>query len=333
MENIDNHIDDLIGKYLSGEATPEEIHSVKTWVSASEGNEKYFDQIKMIFTRAATVEVQLFNTDAAWNNVKEKLQKKQTKTVQLTPEHKGYGLLLRIAASIIIILSIGFFTYQKFNKSSTDLIEVIAKNKTEADTFPDGSGVFLNKETKLLYSFNKKKNTHVVNMKGEAYFNIKHHDDKKFIVTIDDVFIKDIGTSFNVKAYPESNTIEVVVEEGEVMFYTEKDSGVYLKANGKGIYNKLTKKFTVEQAQANVTAYKTKFFIFTDTDLLTVVKTINEVYNQKISISPNLYPCRLTATFNNESIDEIASVIAETLALTVKKSDQQISLEGSGCVE
>jgi ferric-dicitrate binding protein FerR (iron transport regulator) len=209
----------------------------------------------------------------------------------------------------------------------------VANNKTEADTLPDGSNVFLNKETKLAYEFDKKKKSHVVKLKGEAYFNINNKDDHEFIIQVDEVLIKDIGTSFNVKAYPASNTVEVVVEEGEVMFYTHTDSGVYLKAGGKGIYDKITHKFSVDEPDANVTAYKTKFFIFNDSDLRTIVSTLNGVYDQKIKVNENLQNCRLTVTFNNESTEEIASVIAETLGLSIKASEQELLLEGSGCGE
>jgi ferric-dicitrate binding protein FerR (iron transport regulator) len=134
-----------------------------------------------------------------------------------------------------------------------------------------------------------------------------------------------------VKAYPEDNTVEVVVVEGKVMFYTDTDSGIYLSENGKGIYNKTTKTFSIEQPEENVLAYKTRFFSFSDTDLRTAVASLNNVYDKKIVISENLHRCRLTVSFNNEDIDEIASVMAETLGLTVTTTGNEIRLEGSGC--
>ncbi len=335
MEQANNHIDDLIGKYLAREASGEEVRFVERWIAESEGNKRYFDQIKLVYSKAANVvEWQQFDTDEAWNKVRQKLkQSGKGKVVPFETRHEGIGIYWKIAASIIIILSIGIFSYLSFNKSDKKVLEVVAEKTTETDTLPDGSDVFLNKQTKLVYSFNKKKNTHIAKLSGEAYFNINHNDDKRFVVEADGVFIKDIGTSFNVKAYPESNTIEVVVEEGEVMFYTDTDSGVYLRTNGKGIYNKKTKTFTIEEPEPNVTAYKTKFFIFSDTDLKTVVQTLNSVYDKKISINEKLKKCRLTVTFNDENIDEISNVIAETLGVTVKNSGNGIELVGSGCGE
>lgn len=332
MENTFNHIDELIGKQLAGEASREENVILRSWLEQSEANRKHYDQFKLIFTRASAVrDIQQFDADAAWNKVRAKLhQKKAAKTIAFEPESSP-NLFWRIAASIVLMMGIGFFAYKIFQPSATPPIEVITETKSEADTLPDGSDVFLNKETKLAYSFDKKKKIHKVKLQGEAYFNIQHQDNKKFIVEVEDAFIRDIGTSFNVKAYPESNTIEVVVEEGEVMFYTEKDSGIYLKQGGKGIYHKGTKTFSVEEAEPNVTAYKTRFFIFSDTDLSTAVASLNTVYDKKIVIGKNLEMCRLTVSFNNESIVEIANVIAETLGLTVKESGQTLVLEGESC--
>jgi transmembrane sensor len=335
VDKRENHIDELIGKYISGEASGDEVRFVETWIAASPENGRYFDQMKFIFNKAASVTAMpQFNADEAWNKVKAKLATsnlpRQGKSVQFEASGSSMNLYVKIAAAVIVAVGLAYFSYQFF-KADLKPVEVVAEDKTTSDTLPDGSGVFLNKETKIVYAFNKKENTHVVNLKGEAYFSIEHNDDKKFIVKTDDVYIRDIGTSFNVKAYPESNTIEVVVEEGEVMFYSDSDSGVYLKAHGKGVYDKVTKKFTIAEPEPNAVAYKTKFFIFSDTDLGTVVRTLNEVYSTQITVPDHLKNCRLTATFNNENTEEITNVIAETLGLRVKQSGTIFSLEGTGC--
>jgi transmembrane sensor len=330
--NVD-HIDDLIGKYLAGEAEHNEISFLESWMKEDPSNQKHFEQCKAIFDKASSINsLQEFDTDAAWIKMKSTLTKKtDAKTVQF-PDQKPYrNLTWRVAASIILVVGVGYFAYRMIMPERLDSLEVISQKETISDTLPDGSDVFLNKKTELTYAFDTKKKNHVVKLKGEAYFNIQHDDDKTFIIDAAGVFIQDIGTSFNVKAYPEANTVEVVVEEGKVMFYTDGDSGVLLSANGKGVYNKLTKTFTVEQPEENALAYKTKFFIFSNTDLQTAVHELNNVYDKKIVLGKNLSKCHLTVSFNNEDIDEIASVMAETLGLTVKKSGNEIRLEGSGC--
>jgi ferric-dicitrate binding protein FerR (iron transport regulator) len=329
--NVD-HIDDLIGKYLAGEAARDEIHFVESWAKQSSENQKYLDQCKSIFTRASVVsEWQEFDTDAAWTKLKGSLKKSDTPLIPLHKPRKNF--YWQIAASIIVILGVGFFAYKLAGPGSLKSVEVITEKATKSDTLPDGSDVFLNKKTELTYAYDKKKKNHLVKLKGEAYFNIHHEDDKNFIIDASGVLIKDIGTSFNVKAYPGDSTVEVVVEEGKVMFYTDTDSGVYLSANGKGIYNKRTKTFTVEEPELNVLAYKTKFFSFSDTTLRSVVEELNGVYDKKIVLDPSLRDCHLTVSFNNEDIDEIAAIIAETLGLSIVRSETEIRLQGSGCAK
>lgn len=329
--NVD-HIDDLIGKYLAGEAAKDEINFIELWAKESEGNQKYFDQCKLIFNKTFESKAwQEFDEDAAWIKMKDKLQSTGGRTVALPTQKSTQYFTWRVAASILIVLGIGYFAYHLTNPPAEEPIKVIAEKSTKADTLPDGSDVFLNKKTELVYAYDEKKKNHLVKLKGEAYFNISQDKEKPFVIEVDGVFIRDIGTSFNVKAYPEENTIEVVVEEGKVMFYTDTDSGIYLSEKGKGIYNKTTKSFTIEQPEANVLAYKTRLFSFTDTDLYTAVVALNNVYDKKITLSENLYKCRLTVSFNNEDIDEIASIMAETLGLKVQHSGNEIRLEGSGC--
>jgi ferric-dicitrate binding protein FerR (iron transport regulator) len=335
VDSTPDHIEDLIANYLVGEATPDQVSMIEAWRKESESNRRYFDQLKLIFEQAGSVtSAQHFETDLAWEKLRTKIRVKgEAKIVSLDSRQGDFRWFLRIAAGIVILVMAGFFAYQFFGTSSTPSVQMLADKTVETDTLPDGSSVFLNRQTKIEYQFNKKKKTHTAKLTGEAYFNINHADDKTFIVEASGVFIKDIGTSFNVKAYPDSTTVEVVVEEGEVMFYTEGNPGVYLKANGKGVYDKRTKTFTVSEPDANVTAYKTKFFSFSDNDLAHVVETLNAVYSDKIQINGKIAKCRLTVSFNNESIDEIANIMAETLDLTVKKTGSTIVLDGPGCVE
>jgi transmembrane sensor len=330
VEHTANHIDELIGKFLAGETSQEEGLLMNSWINESEANRKYFDQFKVIFENAARVKtVPQFDTDEAWKKMRSRLQVEQGKTISM--HSGGMKYFYRIAASIIFIIAAGIFIYNWMQGDVPATMQVASDGTITSDTLPDGSGVVLNRETTLAYAYSKKTKQHKVKLKGEAYFNIQHHDDKTFIVEAGETLIKDIGTSFNVKAYQESNTIEVVVEEGEVMFYTETNTGIYLHAGGKGIYHRATKSFTVEEAEPNVTAYKTKFFIFSDTELGEVVKQLNSVYEEKITITNEMQRCRLTVSFSNESIEEIVSVIAETLALAVKKENGGFVLEGEGC--
>lgn len=144
--------------------------------------------------------------------------------------------------------------------------------------------------------------------------------------------VRDIGTEFNLKAYPDKDTIEIVVTQGEVQFYTLKNAGLNLKAGESARYLKHLKEFQrISKPDTNVLAYKTKVFNFDNTDLKSVVKLLNEIYNTHIQLSPTLAECRLTASFSEDNPNTIIEVIAETMGLTISRREEDIVLEGTGC--
>jgi len=315
-----NDIEDLIGKVLSSEATAEEIREVETWRAASPENEKYFSDMQAIFSRAALID---FNEDKAWKKVQKKLRKQ--KTINWQP--------LRIAAGIVLIITTGIFAWRSYN-TPPQLMALKSDNEIIEDVLPDSSTVTLNKRSSIQFEYNPRENTRKVKLKGEGFFDVKHEEEKPFVIETEETLIRDIGTSFNIKSYPDKDTIEVVVQTGVVQFYTLKDPGMMINAGETGIYSKRGKFFAkLPKADTNVLAYKTRVFSFHSTDLRSVVEQINEVYDSKIRLAnDNIAKCQLTVTFRNDELDTMVEVITETLGLTAERNDEkEIILNGPGC--
>jgi len=321
-------IDVLISKVLANEATSAEKQHVHDWMKLSEENQHYFNQVKLIFEKSNAKEISnQFDADAAWLLVKTKLSEAKQET-------KERGLLTfdwRIAAAIAAVVGVASLFYLA-NNSELSTIKVTAHTTTQSDTLPDGSTVFLNKKSELSFSFNEKSQSRKVTLKGEAFFSVKHEETKPFIIEADEILVRDIGTEFNLKAYPDKDTIEIVVTQGEVQFYTLKNTGLNLKAGESARYLKHLKEFQrIEKPDTNVLAYKTKVFNFNNTELQSVVKLLNEIYNTHIKLAPGLMKCRLTASFYEDNPNTIIEVIAETMGLSISRQEDEIVLEGEGC--
>jgi len=330
METKFDDMDDLIGKVLAGEATPEEMARLEAWKGEAEANEKYIDHLKTIFEKAASPNIQLqFDTDAAWNKVKTKLHRGK----EISFADKRYsGFSWRIAAGIVFILGLGYIVYQ-WNKPVIETFVATAETTIVQDSLPDGSIAVLNKKSKLSYEYNSKEKVRRVKLTGEAYFSIKHEVEKSFVIETGEILIRDIGTEFNVSAYPNKDTVEIIVTQGEVQFYTLKDAGLVLKAGEKGMYSKRSREFyKVENVDINDLAYKTKVFRFINTEMTEVVKLLNEVYNSKIKLGNEaIYKCRLTANFSEDNPETIVEVIAETMGFSMTRNKDEILLDGKGC--
>lgn len=323
------HMDDLIGKLLAGEATVREQEDVEAWLRLHEANQKYFDQIKTIFDKAASNTIQQqFDTDAAWRKVKGKLDGAGVRRIARDNE---YWSVLRIAAGMIFV-AVCIFAY-RYLTPETETIAIVSDKTTVQDTLPDGSTAFLNKNSQISYEYNSRKKTRKVKLKGEAFFDVKHEEEKPFIIETEEVLIRDLGTTFNVKAYPESNNVEVIVESGEVQIYTLNDDGILLKAGEKGFYDKTLKAFSkIEKIDTNGLAYKTRVFSFNNTDLQSVVEMLNTIYDSKITLGNKaLSNCHVTVNFNNDNLDLVVEILAETLNLKVTRNKDEIILDGTGC--
>lgn len=327
MRNEIENIDDLLGKYLSGEASEPERTMVHSWIAETDQNRKYFDQLKLIFDKAAEIPQNMeFDTDIAWAKVRSNL-KKSTPVIPM--QRKSYMLWYQIAAALVVLFLVA--VYLVYTPDNTEVKAIVAEKTSVKDTLPGGTDIFLNRKSRLEYAYDKTTRTHEVKLKGEAYFNVKHSKREEFVIDAGGVFIRDIGTSFNVKAYPGQDVVEVLVEEGEIVFFTSKDPGIHLRAGGKGVYDRKTGTFNIEAPEANITAYKTKFFIFESTTLGAMVDELNRVYTKQIIVGEHLRNCRMTVSFKDEQVDEIAGVIAETLGLTVREEGEKIILEGESC--
>ncbi len=322
MEETRNDIDTWIAKVLTGEATADEHRLVKDWCSRSPENQTYFKHLKLVFEKSIETG-RAYDVDAAWIKVKGQLTQGKSRT--LLP-----ATFWRIAASLVLISMLSYLVFWQF--FSVDQSTLTSEETVTTHQLAEGTEVVLNKNSSVEVVWNARKKSGLIKLQGEANINIRHEENKTWLVMLDeDVLIRDIGTQFNVKAYPGNPVIEVSVQEGEVQFYTAFQEGVNVKAGEQAVYTKATKTFSRSAASPNVLSYKTRAFTFDDTNLNIVVNELSAVYNQNITLPAHLSGCRVTVNFANEDLDTILEVLAETLSLQVTRTADGFSLEGEGC--
>jgi ferric-dicitrate binding protein FerR (iron transport regulator) len=237
--------------------------------------------------------------------------------------------LWRVAASLLLISVLSYFLYWQF--FSIEQLQLASEVEVVTQTLADNTEIALNKNSAAEVVYNERKKTGIIKLKGEATITIKPDKKVDWLVQTDELFIRDIGTTFNVNAYQDNPIVEVSVIEGEVQFYSNQDEGISIKAGEKGLFNKSTKQFSKAEANPNVIAYKTLAFTFDDIALTEAVDQLSQVYNRKIVVTENIKTCRLTVSFTNESLETILGIISETLNLTVTDIGSEIILDGAGC--
>lgn len=316
------NIEELIGKYIVGEATEEEILYLNEWCALSTENQKYLDDSVFIFQNSQLPDHQDFDTEKAWEKVNSKIFKNEGKTRLLIP---AWG----IAASLIFVLGFSFLFYRQYSKPEEFQFE--SENQVLTQTLPDQTEVSLNQNSTVKVEYNERKKTGVIHVSGEVLINIPESKKVEWTVQTANLLIRDIGTIFNVKAFPESETVEVTVQEGIVKFYSQGQEGIMLQAGEKGTYDKATNTFFKAEADPNVTAYKTRKFSFYEQELQLVIDQLSQIYGKEIKLDGNIGPCKLTVDFENEELETILSIIGETMSLDITYDSNQIRISGEGC--
>lgn len=316
-----------------GEAEPQEVQQLTDWENLSEENRLYVAQSKKVLGAMPFVEV---DTNAAWAKLKQRIDEEEdAHIIPITKaKPRRFAIAWAAAAALVLLLGLGiFFKYFAGSDIPVSSYDVATQNSTLTDTLPDGSTFLLNKKSELKFAENTK-GERTVKLKGEAFFEVKHDDKKPFVIDVNNVFVKDIGTGFNVKEDNAANTVTVTVETGVVDFYTNENKGITLKAGQTGIYNGNTKAFSKQENESNPNAlsYKTKVFNFSKTRLENVVAQLNAVYGSNIVFeNDKLKNCLITVDFSNENLDTIISIITQTLNINSKEENGKIILFGNGC--
>jgi ferric-dicitrate binding protein FerR (iron transport regulator) len=148
---------------------------------------------------------------------------------------------------------------------------------------------------------------------------------KPFVIEVDDVVIKVVGTSFNVKS--EKGSTEIIVETGIVQV-TKGGKVVELVAGERTVLSHAGSTIIKEESKDKLyNYYVSKTFVCDHTPLWKLVEKLNEAYNVNIRIErESLRRLPLNATFDNESLDTILDIVAQTLLIKVSKKDASIIL-------
>ena len=325
MENYaDDIMDDLLVKYLAEEATPPEQEMVEVWIKATDDNRKYFRHFQTIWNESQKLASRsAIDENSAWHRFQRKVKKSETAGSAL----KGFGWW-RVAAVIVIIAGIAWIVSSLLETGSSEppLVNIISTNEVKKDTLPDGSFATLNKNSALTYPAAFKGKTRKVQLKGEAFFNVSPNKQKPFLIDVNDVQVRVVGTSFNVRSV--NGETEIIVETGVVQV-SKADTTVELKAGERILFEKAdTAARVVASDDKLYNYYVSRVFECDNTPLWKLVDKLNEAYDVNIRIKRDeLKKLPLNVTFNDESLDVILEIISQTLMIKVSRTENEIILE------
>jgi len=209
---MNSEILEIIVKVLSGNASPAEKQRLRTWIDLDNENLAVFQQFEAIWNSFDIIKSEHeYNCEEAFERFKQQIDNR-LKKYKKRGFLKKFDVVLRVAAVIIILLGIAYFFLRTEKKPSVsdETISVVTtpKGSKSQVLLPDGSMVWLNSESRIQFTNSDNQADKVVSLEGEGYFEVKEDCLKPFIVVTSGLRIKVLGTTFNVKSYPDDKTVE-----------------------------------------------------------------------------------------------------------------------------
>ena len=186
------------------------------------------------------------------------------------------------------------------------------KGEKRSITLSDGTKIKLNSNSKLIVPKQFQAHERTVSLVGEAYFEVSKDASRPFIITSNDINVVVLGTSFNVRAYPAENTIQVAVATGMVSVEKMSDklsvdqdtNPILLSPNEMATYFKATGDASKENFDPiTVFAWKDDILYFKDADIYTVIERLEQWYGVTFIIKTQLNEDKdLNGSFQDKSL-------------------------------
>jgi transmembrane sensor len=338
MNRGKQHMDEeLLIRYIVGESDDNESVMVRRWIDMSEENKAQFEKLITIWTATedpGKVEPADVNVDLAWKKLKSRMD--QYSEIEKKYEGKQRSLFFYFArVAAVFVIGVLIFSIYRYQSQQIGHVQLVSADSTITDNpLPDGTMISLNQNSSLEYLNEFSETERRVKMSGEAFFKVKPDATKPFIIEAQDAIITVLGTSFNVKALDEDIAVEVLVEEGLVeLANPDKSQSTQLRIGEKGIFIKKTNEVKKEtDIDVESLYWLNKTLLFRDTRLSIVFETLEKLYEVTINVeNKELFNCKLTAKFSNETIDNIIDHISTIFELEIEKDANNILIKGNGC--
>lgn len=310
----------LILEELEGKISAQDLQQLENWKAASADHLKTYHEIVRLNDHIELLALsKTLDPEKAWTRFSPALNPSLKKVSGIQTYYK-WAAVAAVLLAFVYFGGLGFLTGVKTIETGN--------NQQQTVILPDGSEMVMNNNTSVSYN-NRRflENRTVMLRKGEAFFNVQHQSQHPFMIKTNDVLVKDMGTSFNLKLIPEQ--IIVVVNSGQVSLENPKqDKKLLLSAKDKGVFDRQTKEMTATaNTDLNYKSWYDKKLQFTNTPLKDVVRDLQTTYGTKILFQDQeLQDRKLTARFDGQSEDQVMQIIAVTLKLQLQKKDHTFVL-------
>ena len=304
----------VLHRFFAGTASFEEEEAVCDWVDASDKNReelirerKYFDVLLLHKTKNSSM-VQSGHRFSLPFVIRESL---------------------KIAAAISVLLVSALYISNNVGKSAPvlEMNKIVVPPGQRANlTLSDGTNVWLNARTKIVYPAVFNKSVRQVAVDGEAYFDVAKDKKRPFIVETGKCNMEVLGTKFNVEGYSDKDDFEVTLMEGSVRVASRIGLGdtLMLKPDSKACLQKDGRLKVIPVDDYNPYRWKEGLICFRNESFLSIMNDLEKYFGVSIVVeNKNVLKYYFTGKFRQaDGIDYALRVLQRDIRFKYERDDE-----------
>ena len=318
------HIRECIVDYLlSGE---KEVADpvLLDWLSQDDKNVQELDRYRRIWIESGRyVNPDIFDVDCGWARIDAYNKRKMHHRMRISS--LCYALT-GVAATILLMVALS--VTGAFERNEDTIVSLTTDYGSRSEiALPDGSIVKLNAGSNITYKYNSKEKIREVQFQGEGYFDVSKSGTPFVVQTHDNVTIKVLGTSFNLKAYDGDPTIQTSLVEGCVVLEHDGNQ-LSMKPGEVAEYDRRDN--TLKQVNGDLShsyGWLNNKLYMDDMSLGDVCKHLERRYNVDIHIQKDLSEgIRYNGVIQEETIADVLDALSQLSNIAYQMKGRNISI-------
>lgn len=312
-------MEELIIKYLKGEASKNEMLEIEAWVKESVENRKLFAKKVNLYAISANLEgkADMCDLDKIVKAIR-RLDRRRSVTRYFTAAALATGLIVGAA----------LYTSYKIGSYKNDVEYILAQSNTNLEystpygvkskiSLPDNSVVWLNSGSRISFPSKFAGNERLISFSGEGFFDVTKDSLRPMkINTPGGVTVNVLGTKFNLDTYAEDRSMSLLLLSGRVNIRMKNGSLIEnIKPSEKIVINKIDTKAKINSVKdtLSTTGWRDGWLIFDDLTLSEVFVKMKRWYGITIKVEDNsILEKRLSAKFREESASQVLDLMRKT---------------------
>jgi ferric-dicitrate binding protein FerR (iron transport regulator) len=326
LQKVKTKFIQLVKKVISGKASANEQTFVENYYNYFEKKASYLKGIPQSEKKVLG--------DRIYAAINERISAKQTPVVKIR-QQRTYIFKAAIAAAVLLVIYIGI----DLGKSDTPppLQKVFANNFNTITTpkgsikkivLPDGTMVWINAASTLRYPAVFSKNERIIELNGEAYFEVAHNAKRPFKVKVKGQTVEVMGTHFNLMAYDDEPVIKTALMEGKVKVSAKKNMVVLNPGQQSVLTKDASGLLNVTPINGNdVLAWKSGKFYFNQSDIRSVMREISRWYDMEIDCKDTLQVLLNGSISRNVPLERVLKIFELTGEVKFTVLGKRIKIE------